>query len=88
MDGSIDIWMSGYDNLKKCFELANDNHNSYCGFKVVSDKEHGTRMFLYWYKNKGLLGTKTQGYLRKRVMLAGFLMKWMVLKSPILFGVG
>lgn len=54
MNGRIDIWMSGYDNLKKCFDLAKDNHKSYCGYKVVTDKEHGTRMFLYWYKSDGM----------------------------------
>jgi hypothetical protein len=57
MNGKISIYMAGYENLKKCFDLANENHIKYCGYKVVTDNEYGTRMFLYWYKSEGLYST-------------------------------
>ena len=47
MENKLDIWLTGADNLKKCFDLATNLHSKYCGYKVMND-EHGQRMLIYW----------------------------------------
>ena len=50
MDEELQAYFSGEKNLKKCFDLASDIHHSYKGYRLVEDKTHGPRMFLYWCK--------------------------------------
>lgn len=46
----LDIYLTGQENLFKCFDLATNIHKKYSGYKVVNDNKHGLRMFVYWTK--------------------------------------
>lgn len=47
MENKLDIYLTGQDNLHKCFDLATNIHQKYIGYKVVNDNK-GLRMFIYW----------------------------------------
>lgn len=54
MENKLDIWLTGADNLKKCFDLATNIHQRFNGYKVVND-EYGQRMFIYWCNPDGFM---------------------------------
>lgn len=49
MNGKISVYLNGKDNLAKCFDLADETHSKYYGYRVIKDEEYGLRMFIYWY---------------------------------------
>ncbi len=47
MEDKLDIYLTGQENLFKCFDLATNIHQKYIGYKVVNNKK-GLRMYIYW----------------------------------------
>ncbi len=47
MEEQLNIWLTGYENFCKCFELTNNLFSGFEGWKIVDNK-----MVLYWHYDK------------------------------------
>ena len=78
MEDKLDIYLTGEENLRKCFDLATNLHRSYCGYKVVNDKKYGQRMFIYWCKpSTGPIGPNWFPYEMNVDEITSFVWGWL-----------
>lgn len=77
MEEKIDIWLEGKENLQKCFNLAENLHTNYCGYRVVNDK-YGKRMFIYWCRpSTGPIGPDWFPYDMNAEEITNFVWGWL-----------